>query len=406
MSASSSAASRLRTPNRRQTFAPVTSTQRNRRMTMDASSASAIPRGGGGGGGGAAGTSNVAAGGSLSATTNKPKRAFMNSRASMIPRVGRENMIPPTPKALPPTTGGSSSHMATVVNNNRRRTMGGGGGGGGQYTHVGSEKRRQSILPPTTPTLATAKDPRPLVDKSYQQQCSKKLLDFLNDNGYSDQGYQISLKTLKMPSRKDFISIVTFMLRLVDPTFQDGSMKLEEEISMYFRSLGYPFPISKTSLAAAGATHTWPALLGALVWLMETLQHNAASAADNAGKGKAADGEDETETLESLEELEKKTDQTFFDYLAHAYMAFLREDDTRSELLEQQLADEFEADNNLLVQEIDRVGEMNQTIVEQIADLEKQFVEYDVVVFFKTFHCLPFYHDESILLTALFLALQ
>ncbi len=47
--------------------------------------------------------------------------------------------------------------------------------------------------------------------------------------------------------------------------------KFEDEVSIAFRSLGYPFPISKTGLVAVGSPHTWPALIAAIDWLVDLL---------------------------------------------------------------------------------------------------------------------------------------
>ena len=51
--------------------------------------------------------------------------------------------------------------------------------------------------------------------------------------------------------------------------------KIEDEIALGFKSLGYPFNISKTALVAAGSSHTWPTLLLALTWLIELLESDA-----------------------------------------------------------------------------------------------------------------------------------
>jgi SMC interacting uncharacterized protein involved in chromosome segregation len=64
------------------------------------------------------------------------------------------------------------------------------------------------------------------------------LLIFLAKNNYE---YPVTQKTLARPSGKDFSNIVTFMLRLLDPGFQDGTLKLEDEISMNFKAMDLSF---------------------------------------------------------------------------------------------------------------------------------------------------------------------
>jgi kinetochore protein NDC80 len=291
-----------RPKSRRQTLGAVSVNQGNRRTSVDPSS-----------GGG------------------PPKARPPRGRVSMIPRVGRENLVPPTPPSAAAKQVSSSS--------GRRNSVGG--------------DRRQSLVPPSGPTKT---DPRPVSDKVYQQECIKKLLKFLLESGYE---HPISHKSLARPSGKDFNNIVTFMLRRVDPNFQDGTMKIEDEIAMNFRAMGYPFPVSKTALVAAGSPHTWPSLLAALTWLMERIQCIETY----------VPGEDESSNFESLEELETKTDKAFFKYLSAAYTAFLRGDEQMTEQLENALADRFERDDAIIEQEIEQMTDKNAVIVERINNL-------------------------------------
>ena len=262
-------------------------------------------------------------------------------RASMIPRVGRENMAPPTPTAA--NSKPSLPSSASQSNSARRNSSIGG-------------DRRQSLVPPPAPPAKV--DPRPIAEKAFQQESIKHLLHYLVSTGYE---YPISHKTLTRPSGKDFTNIVTFMLRRVDPNFQDGTMKMEDEVAMNFKALGYPFPVSKTALVAAGSPHTWPALLAALTWLAERLQMIENLPKEDLDNGK----------FESLEELEQRTDKAFFRYLSAAYDAFLRGDEQLTEQLENALADRFERDDAIIEQEIEQVTDRNAEIVEQINNLSE-----------------------------------
>ena len=270
-----------------------------------------------------------------SAVKSRPPRG----RASMIPRVGRENILPPTPAS---TARDSKRRVSAAMSSGRRRS----GMGGNQ---------RQSLIPSNTPTIT---DPRPISDKAYQQECIKELFAFLQSSGYD---HPISQKSLSRPSGKDFSNIVTFMLRRVDPTFQDGTMKFEDEVAMNFKAMGYPFAVSKTALVAAGSPHTWPTLLAALTWLMKRLQcmeHLVSKESINNGGD-----------FESVEELERKTDKFFFSYLSASYMAFLKGDEKLREELEMGLADRLESDDNILMQEIEQMTDQNAGIVEKMNNL-------------------------------------
>eukprot|EP00934_Nitzschia_sp_Nitz4_P000044 Nitzschia sp. Nitz4//scaffold253_size28098//339//2317//NITZ4_008136-RA/size28098-snap-gene-0.51-mRNA-1//-1//CDS//3329544285//44//frame0 len=263
-----------------------------------------------------------------SAMAPKGRPPTRKSRASMIPRVGRENQVPPTPPSV------SRPH-------NPRTSLGG--------------DRRMSHLPPTN---ATRVDPRPVTDKAFQQDCIKVLFQFLMANGYD---HPVTHKTLARPSGKDFTNIITFLLCRVDPTFQDGTMKLEDEIAMNFRALGYPFPISKTSLVAAGSPHTWPSLLAALTWLVERINY----------LGLVREQDLQMTTFESLEELESQTDKVFFEYLSASYSAFLSGDEQMTEELEVALAERFEKDDEIIEKEIEQMTDKNAVILEQVNDLAR-----------------------------------
>lgn len=112
-------------------------------------------------------------------------------------------------------------------------------------------------------------DPRPLTDRQFIQQAMRKLLAFLDDHGYE---CQFSLKTLPSLSSKEFESILTFLLHFIDPSFE-FKKKLEEELPSLVKCLGYPFNMSKSALSAIGSPHTWPPLLGFLIWLVDLVKY-------------------------------------------------------------------------------------------------------------------------------------
>lgn len=260
-------------------------------------------------------------------TSSRSKKPSKKGRVSMLPRMGREGVGPPSP-------GNSIASKAS------------------------RSDRRQTILPHSN---AVKSDPRPIGDKGFQQSAIQQLYDYLTSNGYD---YHITEKSLSRPSGKDFANIVGFMLRKVDPTFQNGAIKFEDEVVMHFKGMGYPYPLSKTALVAAGSPHTWPALLAALAWLMEHLKCLEADQSE--------DEDIHSNDFRSLDELEKKTDRRFFAYLADAYGAFLSGDQQRSDQLVADLSDTFERDNVVIEGEIERVTDINAAIVEKMNHLSQQ----------------------------------
>lgn len=287
--------------------------------------------------------------GGSAATPGKPSaRRPPKGRKSMLPRVGREPLVPPSPAAAAPT---ASSRRRSSIGSDRRMSVSGG-------------DRRKSLVPPPSASHTVKADPRPITDKAYQGQCIKQLLHYLTKNGY---GYPVSSKSLARPSGKDFTNIVTFMLQKLDPSFQDGSMKFEDEVAMNFKAMGYPYPISKTALVAAGSPHTWPALLAALTWLMEHLKCEQADE-----EALQQEQEEEKKPFETMEELESKSDKAFFRFLNDNYSAFLQGNQQLMEELEERFVDTFERDNMVIEEEIERVNELNGLIVEKMEHLGQQ----------------------------------
>jgi kinetochore protein NDC80 len=281
----------------------------------------------------------------------KSTRRPPKGRVSMIPRVGgRENTT------IPPSTPSGASVGSTA--SSRRRSIAG---------DSLNNNRRQSLIPPSScSSIIQRTDPRPISDKNFQHNCIKDLLSFLQERGYE---YPVSSKSLSRPSAKDFTNITTFMLRQLDKDFQQGGMKFEDEVALNFKCMGYPYPISKTALVAAGSPHTWPALLAALTWLMHQLQCKSEyieqDELDNC-----------TGTpFETMYELERQTDKAFFQYLGQAYVAFMQGDAVATEKLESAFMQRFERDDAFLEQAVERVTDLNASIVERINEITQQAQE-------------------------------
>ena len=305
------------------------------------------PGGGGGGGGGGVG--------------GRKKSSRPKQRMSMIPRMsgGADSSRGPSPSRR--------KSMATG-----RKSIGIGGSGGGN--------RRQSFVPGPPAVKA---DPRPLSDKAYVNSCIRNLLQYLVSSGYE---YPVSHKTLARPSGRDFNQICTFLLRRIDPSFNDGSQKFEDEVALAFKTLGYPFPISKTALVAAGSPHTWPTLLAALTWLIELLGCDEADDDDDDAallqgqqqQQQEGRGEDEGTGGEgggmgpsgsTFEEVEVRSEKAFFHFLGDAYVAFLAGDDTKYASMEEALIEYFEADNNKIERDFAALTKKNRAISEDIQNL-------------------------------------
>lgn len=151
----------------------------------------------------------------------------------------------------------NNNHGATTTNTNRRQSIG----------SVVTTRGRKSIAVPSR----AARDLQEVNNGQFQEQCARRVLEYVKRHGYE---HPITLKTIRSPSKKDFTLLVTFLMRQMDPMFQHPTgvaMKIEDEISVFFRAMGYPYAISKSSIASAGANIGWGSFLAALAWLVDQL---------------------------------------------------------------------------------------------------------------------------------------
>src|SRR5271170_2923824 len=77
------------------------------------------------------------------------------------------------------------------------------------------------------------KDPRPVKDKTYMANCQRNILDYLISANYP---VPISLKTLQVPTAKDFATIFKFLYNRMDPNYQFVK-KIEDEVVSCLKAL-------------------------------------------------------------------------------------------------------------------------------------------------------------------------
>ncbi|XP_057614695.1 kinetochore protein NDC80 homolog [Chionomys nivalis] len=205
------------------------------------------------------------------------------------------------------------------------------------------------------------KDPRPLNDKAFIQQCIRQLYEFLTENGYV---YSVSMKSLQAPSTKDFLKIFAFLYGFLCPSYEIPDTKFEEEVPRIFKDLGYPFALSKSSLYAVGAPHTWPHIVAALVWLIDCIKIYRAM---KESPPLFDDGQywgEETEDGIIHNKL-------FLDYTIKCYESFMSGADTFEEMnaeLQSKLKDLYKVDASKL----ESLAAENKALNEQIARLEQE----------------------------------
>ncbi|XP_039382948.1 kinetochore protein NDC80 homolog [Mauremys reevesii] len=276
-----------------------------------------------------------------------------SSRQSVMPlRVQDTNKMGlHTPQAQDRTTFGKLSMSKPASGTSERkisffgkRTSGPGGSRNSQYGVFGTEK---------------IKDPRPLHDKAFIQQCIRQLCEFLVENGYA---HNVSMKSLQSPSVKDFLKIFSFIYGFLCP-YELPDSKFEEEIPRIFKELGYPFALSKSSMYTVGAPHTWPQIVAALVWLIDCVKLYSAMRENTPfDEGQTWEGETEDGIVHH---------KLFMDYTVKCYEHFMKGGDTFEEFdaeVQLKLKDLFNVDEF----QVEALAAENKRLHEEIARLEKE----------------------------------
>ena len=82
------------------------------------------------------------------------------------------------------------------------------------------------------------------------KQSVERLAEFLREEGFAGA---CTTQALARPTGRDFEDAATFLLRLLDDGWRrDSQKKFDDEFVDVFKKLRYPFPISRTALAAVG----------------------------------------------------------------------------------------------------------------------------------------------------------
>lgn len=110
-------------------------------------------------------------------------------------------------------------------------------------------------------------DPRQFSDRAFQLSCQKHIIDFFQEHCPDTP---ITIKNLQTPNSKDYMLVLMTLIHKIDDYYELGG-KIEDEVPMFFKLMGYPYAISKNSLLAVGAPSSWPSLLVGLSWLVDAL---------------------------------------------------------------------------------------------------------------------------------------
>jgi kinetochore protein NDC80 len=269
-----------------------------------------------------------------------------NSRKSMVPSSASTVVAAPA----------ASSSRKSIAPASARDSLGANRGAatdrrsGGRRSSVGAKSGARGT--------GVRSDPRPLGDKTFMREEIKKTVMYLASHHYH---LAISPAQLAAPQNKDFKEMWIFLMKQVDGNFlkeAEGKvidqkfewdkcrlgLSFEETVKFWMKRFGYPFAISKNALQAAGSPHTWPALLAALVWLMESLTYYETIHGPQGLLG------NETES------------RIYYEYVSGAYQSFLQGEDN------------FSAHDEALAQ---RFAQRNSAVSEEVRKLEVKISEHE-----------------------------
>ena len=200
------------------------------------------------------------------------------------------------------------------------------------------------------PGASKTDDPRAITTREFKQRAIEKLVSYLTNHGY-DRAIPVKMvQNLEPPTTKDFVQMISFLLKATIPNFEFGS-KFEEELPNVLKSIGYPFTLNKAALQNVGAPTSWPKILAMLDWLVSLLAYfEATSDAADASNNELFDDED--------------GNKMFLDYLQRGYALFLQGTDDLSEL-EEQIAFTFETKNASLHSDIASLSQANAELSQQ-----------------------------------------
>jgi len=347
-------------------------------------------------------SSKPAGGASVSSGNNEnsnapPRRRIPKARKSMVPNIGssnggsvinRENNGRVSGIAAPSPSRRTSMAGQRPSSAGGRKSLGGAILQSGHHgaTATPSKNRRVSIAPSSSSTgngnsqNHPTVDPRDVKDKSYLLGAIKKMVSYLKSRGYDATALNIK-QLVNGPSGRDFNHIMTFLFRRIDPTFNtpippsqknngDLIIKFEDEVSMAFKCLGYPFPISKTGLVAVGSPHTWPALIAAIDWLVDVLM---VTEEESKFDWEMEENPQEEELLlQTFQGINQRSEKQWHQFLRRCMISFLNNDQEECDELEGDLLEAFHRDNEKVEAYLNRMIVENEAFKMEIERLNAE----------------------------------
>ncbi|XP_040569852.1 kinetochore protein NDC80 homolog [Lepeophtheirus salmonis] len=171
-----------------------------------------------------------------------------------------------------------------------------------------ASKNIRSILVPDSRPI---KETRPLRDKNWQTEQVKSLIDFLREHNYSNR--ELTSKSFPL-SASEFRCLFNFMYGILSPGYV-LPLKFESELTSLLKVAGldYPGVISKSTFVTIGSLHSWPSILGVIVFIKEMVVYYLERKSQSFFVKVDENGQ-ESEDMES---------KLYFDFYTNTYNKFM-----------------------------------------------------------------------------------
>ncbi|KAI9598798.1 HEC/Ndc80p family-domain-containing protein [Syncephalis fuscata] len=202
---------------------------------------------------------------------------------------------------------------------------------------------------------AVIQDPRPVRDKSYQQEIQASIIEYLSGAGYP---HPISTNTFVARTSKDYQNMFRFLYSRLDPSFR-FQKKFEEDAITIIKSICYPFheQVNKSRLCSIGSSNHWAYLVAALHWMVEL---NQVVEQEEFGYMSYDVERDSPNYISKMH----------FYFLSQTYRAFMTgEDDFES--MGAEMDETFNIRNEETIRDIERLQGENEQLLAEINQLTK-----------------------------------
>ena len=176
-------------------------------------------------------------------------------------------------------------------------------------------------------------DPRPIRSHRFQSMVQDELYKFLATNKFDiEMKQQLSLKTLKTPTQKEFLLIFQWLYHKIDPGYK-FSRSIDNDIYTLLKFLNYPFidTINKSQISAVGGSN-WPIFLAMLYWLLDLVKNtikfdsidfNNLADINNIGSNSNNNNNNNKYDDSVIEAEQSVLNKLFIEYALKSYKSFL-----------------------------------------------------------------------------------